>query len=449
MKYSKKFQSKDKLRIYKTLTCLIPFLFCLIVYFTDNVDYGGIFETGKYSSVALYWMGEFPSYEFQPTRLPGYPTLIYLVFKTFGSNNLVALLFVQAILGCITFYFIIRILEELKLDDSIIVLTTLAFNFAIIFRFSVFLPNFFFIFILTLSIFFFTKFYFNQKLSYFLYFCFFFSSLYLIRPIIHYAIFLTYPLIIFYIIKLRKKFNYKFFCITSLLLLYVLSIGTQFLRSYNYDKSFIYTSQSGKHLFWVVSCLSKEYACGSKNMKVYNELKKREQIEIDKIENINLEKRNKIRLDIAKDYIIHELDKEKAAFAALVSYAKLIFHSTFIEIFGAFKINVSSLYISGENDFFKKLKNIFSNSLTDKYIGLYVLALFLIIIVRLIQIFGLSVAMQSSNLRMYGLIISSIVIIILATGIGLGNPRYRSEAEPLLIILGAIGIKRILEKIKR
>ena len=50
---------------------------------------------------------------------------------------------------------------------------------------------------------------------------------------------------------------------------------------------------------------------------------------------------------------------------------------------------------------------------------------------------------------MYGLIISSIVIIILATGIGLGNPRYRSEAEPLLIILGAIGINRILEKIKR
>ena len=83
MKYSKKFQSKDKLRTYKTLTCLIPFLFCLIVYFTDNVDYGGIFETGKYSSVALYWMGEFPSYEFQPTRLPGYPTLIYLVFKIF------------------------------------------------------------------------------------------------------------------------------------------------------------------------------------------------------------------------------------------------------------------------------------------------------------------------------------------------------------------------------
>ena len=49
---------------------------------------------------------------------------------------------------------------------------------------------------------------------------------------------------------------------------------------------------------------------------------------------------------------------------------------------------------------------------------------------------------------MYGLIITSIVIVILATGIGLGNPRYRSEAEPLLIILGGIGIKHLINKLK-
>ena len=43
----------------------------------------------------------------------------------------------------------------------------------------------------------------------------------------------------------------------------------------------------------------------------------------------------------------------------------------------------------------------------------------------------------------------SIIFIILATGVGLGNPRYRSEAEPLLIILSAIGIKSIIDKSKR
>ena len=107
------------------------------------------------------------------------------------------------------------------------------------------------------------------------------------------------------------------------------------------------------------------------------------------------------------------------------------------------------LYISGENDFFMKIKHIISNSFTNKYSALYVVAILFIIIFRFVQLLGFTIIVQSNKLRMYGLIISSIVIIILATGIGLGNPRYRSEAEPLLIILGAIGIKGILEKIKR
>ena len=87
-------------------------------------------------------------------------------------------------------------------------------------------------------------------------------------------------------------------------------------------------------------------------MKVYKELKTREEVQISKLDNINLEKINNVRLDIAKNYIVYELDKEKL-FSALVSYVKLIFHSTFIEMFGAFKVNAAPLYISGENDFYE------------------------------------------------------------------------------------------------
>ena len=87
------FQSDNKLLIFKTVTCLIPILFGFLVYFTDNVNYGGIFETGKYSSIALYWLGKYPSEAVNPTRLPGYPALIFLVFKFFGSNNLSSLTF--------------------------------------------------------------------------------------------------------------------------------------------------------------------------------------------------------------------------------------------------------------------------------------------------------------------------------------------------------------------
>jgi len=441
-------KSKQEFFLLKVLICLVPLFFCCVVYFTENVDYGGIFETGKYTSVALHWMDEYTKNEFTPTRLPGYPTLIYLVFKVFGPNNLTALLFVQALIGCITFYFLIKILEELKVDNSILILSTLAFNLAIIFRFSLFLPNFFFMFILTISIFFFTKFYFNQKFSYFFFFCLFFSSLNLIRPIIHFSIFLTYPLIIWYLFKLKEKFSYRFICMVVLLAFYFLSIGTQILRSYNYDKSFIYTSQSGVHFFWIISCLSKKYGCGSRDLEVFNTLKERVKNEVDKIENPNLSQINEIRIYIGKNYVLNEMEKGRLAFAALVSYVKLIFHSTFIEIFGAFKINSSPLYMSGENNFFSKVSNVASNIFTNKFVGLYVAAVLIIILLRLLQLYGFYLTLKSVPLKMYGLIITSIIFIILATGVGLGNPRYRSEAEPLLIILSAIGIKSIIDKLR-
>ena len=35
---------------------------------------------------------------------------------------------------------------------------------------------------------------------------------------------------------------------------------------------------------------------------------------------------NSIRIDVAKNYMINEMDKKKITYAAMVSYAKLIFH---------------------------------------------------------------------------------------------------------------------------
>ena len=402
-------KSKSDYYFLKGLICLVPLFFCCVVYFTENVNYGGMFETGKYTSVALHWMEEHTSKKFSPTRLPGYPALIFFVFKIFGTNNLTALLFVQAILGCITFYFLIKILEELKVDNSILILLTLALNLAIIFRFSLFLPNFFFIFILTLSIFFFTKFYFNNRFCYFFFFCFFFSSLFLIRPVIHFSIYLTYPLIILYLLKLKEKFSYKFICIIVLITFYFLSIGTQFLRSYNYDKSFVYTSQSGVHFFWVISCLSKKYACGSRDMNVQKILERRFEDQVKKIENPNLSQINKIRMNIGKNYLLNEMDKDKLFFAVLISYVKLIFHSTFIEIFSAFKINASPLYFSGENNFFSKVSHVTSNIFSNKFNGLYVVAVLIIIILRFLQLLGFYFTLKSVHLRMYGLIIMSII----------------------------------------
>ena len=83
-------------------------------------------------------------------------------------------------------------------------------------------------------------------------------------------------------------------------------------------------------------------------------LERRFEDQVKKIENPNLSQINKIRMNIGKNYLLNEMDKDKLFFAVLISYVKLIFHSTFIEIFSAFKINASPLYFSGENNFFQK-----------------------------------------------------------------------------------------------
>lgn len=426
----------------KYLICLIPLFFCLIVYFTGNLNFGGIFETTKYTIIAESWLGIVED-KIPPSRLPGYPFFIYIVFKIFGSNNLTALLFIQALFGCATFFFILKILEQLKIKNNLIILFSIALNFAILFRFSTFLPNFLFIFLLTVSIFYLTKFNFEKKLIYFFLFIFFFSLLFLVRPILQYSIFITYPLIIFYLFSI-KKFKFKYLCSCILILFYILSVGFQYLRSYTYDKSMIYTSQGGVHLFWVLSCLKKKYACGSMDMNTYNTLEDRFQKKSLSSENLNMEKRDQIRFEIGKDYFINEMDKNYFMLSALISYLKLIFHSTLIEIYGAFNINVPFLYEPANEDILNKYSTIFFNSFSNPLNAIWVLSICFIFFLRILQAYGSYCLFKSKELRFYGLIISSIILIILFMGIGLGNPRYRSEAEPLLLILSAVAINQIL-----
>ena len=97
------FKFKDELLFLKSFICFIPLLFNAFIYLTGNINYGGLFETGKYTSVALHWMDGNSTETLNPARLPGYPSFIYLVFQIFGPNNFTALFFIQAIVGCITF----------------------------------------------------------------------------------------------------------------------------------------------------------------------------------------------------------------------------------------------------------------------------------------------------------------------------------------------------------
>jgi len=437
--------SKKLYTFLKYLTCSAPLIFCLFIYLTENVNYNDLFELRKYSATTKFWLGQ-SEQEYSIGRLPVYPIFLTVIYRIFGIDNYNALIFFQAIIGFFSFYFLIKTLEELKISKNLITISTILLNFSMIFRFSVFLPNCIFIFILTILIYNFTKFFITNEKKYFFFFCMSLFLLLLTRPIFQFTILLTIPIVVIYLIKI--KVNHKSLLIFVLLSSYVCGIGIQILRHYNYDKSILYTSQSGHHFHWVVACLSKKYACGTRDMSVFNYLAEQSDFKIGKIEGANLEQQNKVRMKVGKEYIINNFNKDAFIFSVIFSYIKVIFHSSLIEIYGALDFNAPELYLSGENNLIYKLKMVFSSSLDNPLNLFWCLSILFIFLLRLIQLYGMLVGIKNRSMRFYILILSSMLIVILITSVGLGNPRYRSEAEPLLVILGAFGINHILTKLK-
>lgn len=439
----------DNAKIYKylkILVCLTPLIFCSIVIFTDFVDYKGVTESAKYISIAQNWLG----YSFSETsdefqRLPLYPLLISFVFKIFGHDNLIALLVLQSFLGVLTFLYLIKTLEKIGLGNNLIILLTLLFNLNIIYRFSVFLPNALFLFLITIFVYNFTCFYLFKNKKYFYIMSFFIFLMLLTRPIFQLSLVLTFPIIIYFILKQYFSKIVKIKLILILITTYILGVGVQYTRNYVEYGNFTYTTQSGTHLsLWLIPCLTQKYGCGSRNMEVHDYINNKWQ---KKISNKNYSEVEKYQVlsDIGIDYLINEMDKNKALISIFFSYSKLLFHTSLTEIYPKFQIkfkNFSSL--EGET-FLNRFALLIKKTLTDPKYFFWSLCLFFLITMRSFQIVGLISIIKNKKISLYTLFLLSLIFVILIPAVGMGNPRYRSEIESILIILGAIGIKNMLD----
>ena len=431
----------------KILICLNPLFFSLFVILTDFVDYKGVFESAKYISIAQNWLNS-SSNIVTPERLPVYPLFITFTFKIFGENNLIALLLCQSILGILSFYYLIQTLEKLRIGNNLIILLTLLFNLSINYRFTVFLPNCLFIFMITLFIFNFTSFYLSKNKINFYCMCFFIFLMMLTRPIFQLSIILTIPIIIYFILSQKFSNFSKFQLISVLILSYFLSIGVQFARYYDTYGNFAYTTQSGIHLNkWVIPCLSQKYGCGSRDMIVHTYLENKYQNEIS-TNAFNEVEKNKIAMSVGLNYFLIEMDKKKTLISIFFSYAKLLIHSSLVEIYPAFNINFKNFSLLEGETLLEKLNNLAMKTFTEPKYFFWTLSLFFLINMRFIQLIGIVSIFKNNSNKLYILLIISLIIVILIPAIGMGNPRYRSEIEPLLLILGAIGIQNIFDYFK-
>ncbi len=440
------FEINPKIYIYlKILICLNPVLFALIVILTDFVDYRGVTESAKYISIAQKWLGYSSGEVLQEIRrLPLYPIFITFIFKIFGHDNLIALLISQSILGVLTFFYLIKTLEKLNLDSNLIILLSLFFNLHIIYRFSIFYPNCIFIFLITMFMYNFTSFYLSKDKKYLYLMSIFVFLMLVTRPIFNLSIFLTIPIIILFVIKQDFYKLIKLKLISVLILSYVLGTGVQYLRNYIAYGDFTYTSQSGQHLsLWVIPCLSQKFGCGNRNIEVRDYINNKWKKEISG-KNYNEIQKDDILSNIGIDYLINEIDKKKAVISIFFSYIKLLFHSSLTEIYSKFQINFTNFSSLDGSSFFGKFNILLKKTFTDSTYFFWSTSLVFLFILRVVQIIGVISFLNDKKLGLYILITSSLIFVLIIPAVGMGNPRYRSEIEPLLLILGAIGIKNLL-----
>lgn len=416
-----------------------PLLFAGVVYYLDFVDFKGVFESGIYTGVAKNWLNE-SNLNYIPDRLPVYPLFIFFVFKIFGVDNLNALLFVQGLLGSVTLFFLMKILDELGFSKSVFVLISVFFNLSIYFRFSLFLPNFIFIFFLTLFVYCLTIFFLKKSVKHFYLFCFIYFLLMLTRPIFSLSLILVVPFIIKMVFDLKKNKKYKFFLVSLLLFSYFSAIFVQSIRYYNYNKSFAYTTQTGHHLlFFVIPCLAKKYACGTVDNKVSSELMKRYKNEIENIPDISINERNEIKIRIGINYILKEMDYFKISISAFFSYVKTLFHTSIIEIYESFQIKGTQIEGQEFKSPIDRINFLLNHFYKDVTLMIWLISLVGVFIMRFFQLIGILLCFKKGPMQLYVITITMSFLSLILPTVGIGNPRYRSESEILLIILGAFG----------
>ena len=139
------------------------------------------------------------------------------------------------------------------------------------------------------------------------------------------------------------------------------------------------------------SLLIKEICVWVKDITVLKELRNRfNQVKENKDE-LNLEKINKIKFKLAFEYIFNEMKKDILLWSIFFSY-KLLFHSSLIEIYSSFNLDVKELYNPIVNGPSEKFKDITSSMFKNPLIFLWIIAVLIIVLLKVLQLYGIFVS---------------------------------------------------------
>jgi hypothetical protein len=112
-------------------------------------------------------------------------------------------------------------------------------------------------------------------------------------------------------------------------------------------------------------------------------------------------------------------------------------------------VEFKSFSLLDGSSFVEKLYSLYKNTFSDLRYFFWSLCTSFIFIMRFIQAVAILEMFNNKKMAMYILVILSLILSLSIPTVGMSNPRYRSEMESLLLILGAIGIEKIYQLYKK
>jgi len=157
---------------------------------------------------------------------------------------------------------------------------------------------------------------------------------------------------------------------------------------------------------------------------------------------------NRIKIDVAKDFLFNEIEFNEVFPSIFCAYFKTFFHPSPSAIYQAFGLSLDGFSITDGESFMEKSQNFLFNSFKNPKNFFWLTCFFFLCCMRFLQLYGIVYGLFFSQNRLYFWFLFIIFLTVIAPIVGMSSLRFRTEVESLLIIFGALGINNLTRKIK-
>lgn len=380
-------------------------------------------------------------------RLPGYPIFLALIYKLFGVDNNLIVVILQSLISGLTVLGIALTASEILKNWFWPSVVLASFCFNIVYRASTVMPETIFIFFIVWGTYFQLRIYHKKSTSInILSSALMFSLALLTRPAALLLPFLTVPATAYLLYSSKKHSKKHIICFSFAPSIIAFSMAILPVTVINHAKlgKYIFSSQAGQHsLYWLYPCLENKWGCGKRSKSAINNAKS---LFIQKTEYLTeVEKNNPVKIDHIKRQLARHLILSIPLFqlitASTGSSLKLMMHTSMQEILERFGMKTIHISEISAKSTLEKISLFLVKSLSNKWSIMLFLSQLTVLFLRLLQILGIFYGLYQEKYRPITVWLLSATISFIMISVGIGNYRYRSPAEPMLILFALLGIE--------